>query len=101
MCLMFLAAACRHSAGFTWAYNCRLYFLTYFPHSDVGTFFSVSAIIGGASGVIIGGAVADKLSQALTRDYHPDRMDTKVAKTRIKLSILGFAMVKLCKNIAF
>ena len=27
MLTMFLAAACRHSAGFTWAYNCRLYFL--------------------------------------------------------------------------
>ena len=27
MLTMFLAAASRHSAGFTWAYNCRLYFL--------------------------------------------------------------------------
>ena len=27
MLVMFLAAAARHSAGFTWAYNCRLYFL--------------------------------------------------------------------------
>ena len=27
MVIMFLAAAARHSAGFTWAYNCRLYFL--------------------------------------------------------------------------
>ena len=101
MCLMFLAAACRHSAGFTWAYNCRLYFLTYFPHSDVGTFFSVSAIVGGATGVIIGGAAADKLSHALTRGYDPDRMETKVARTRIKLSVLGFAMVKICRKFIF
>ena len=27
MLTMFLAAATRHAAGFTWAYNCRLYFL--------------------------------------------------------------------------
>ena len=27
MLTMFLAAASRHAAGFTWAYNCRLYFL--------------------------------------------------------------------------
>ena len=52
----------RHSAGFTWAYNCRLYFLTYFPQADVGTFFSVSAILGGASGVVAGGHLTDWLT---------------------------------------
>ena len=35
MVTMFLAAACRHAAGFTWAYNCRLYFLSYFPAAEV------------------------------------------------------------------
>ena len=52
----------RHSAGFTWAYNCRLYFLSYFPLSEVGTYFSVSAIVGGASGVVAGGQLTDQLT---------------------------------------
>ena len=91
---MFLAAACRHSAGFTWAYNCRLYFLSYYPEADtVGTFFSLSAIVGGASGVIIGGRVADKLSHKYG-DHTPDDLKTsKYNKTRIKLLILGSAML--------
>ena len=63
MLLMFLAAACRHSAGFTWAYNCRLYFLSYFPRAEVGTYFSVSAIVGGASGVVAGGQLTDWLTR--------------------------------------
>jgi MFS family permease len=33
--IMFLAAATRHCAGFTWAYNARLYFLSYFPQAEV------------------------------------------------------------------
>ena len=86
MMLMFLAAASRHSAGFTWAYNCRLYFLTYYPQlHDVGSYFSVSAIVGGATGVIIGGRVADRLSS--------DASSSQYKKTRIKLTILGSAML--------
>ena len=73
MLVLFLAAACRHSAGFTWAYNCRLYFLSYFPHSDVGTYFSISAIIGGATGVIVGGFVADKLSSGLAKTMETNK----------------------------
>ena len=67
MLLMFLAAACRHSAGFTWAYNCRLYFLSYFPRAEVGTYFSVSAIVGGASGVVAGGQLTDWLTRSQGR----------------------------------
>ena len=91
MITMFLAAACRHSAGFTWAYNCRLYFLSYYPHADVGTFFSVSAIVGGASGVCIGGRVADKLSNIFSGEH--EAQSSKYNKTRIKLLILGSAMI--------
>ena len=65
MLLMFLAAACRHSAGFTWAYNSRLYFLSYYPYSDVGTFFSISAIVGGSLGVIAGGNLTDRMTYNL------------------------------------
>ena len=59
----------------------------------MGTFFSLSAIVGGASGVIIGGRVADKLSHKYG-DHTPDDLKTsKYNKTRIKLLILGSAML--------
>jgi len=92
MLLMFLGAACRHSAGFTWAYNCRLYFLSYYPDNDVGTYFTCSAIIGGASGVIIGGAIADRLAYKGALDSDIDNQG-QLRGSRIRLYVLGVAML--------
>ena len=105
MLLMFLGASCRHSAGFTWAYNCRLYFLSYYPDNDVGTYFTFSAIIGGASAVIIGGAIADKLAYKRVPDLAFDH-ESQIKGCRIRLYVLGFCMVfnrqtNCCLNLVF
>jgi len=92
MLLMFLGASCRHSAGFTWAYNCRLYFLSYYPDNDVGTYFTFSAIIGGASAVIIGGAIADKLAYKRVPDLAFDH-ESQIKGCRIRLYVLGVCML--------
>jgi len=69
--LLFLGAAFRHTgdedrrpiddnrvtivfllpAGFSFAYNARLYFLTYFPSASVGSWLTGVSIGGGATGV--------------------------------------------------
>jgi len=91
MLLMFLGASCRHSAGFTWAYNCRLFFLSYYPDNDVGTYFTFSAIIGGASAVIIGGAIADQLAY---KEVSDGENKTQLQGSRIRLYVLGTSMPK-------
>ena len=116
MVTMFLAAACRHAAGFTWAYNCRLYFLSHFPAAEAAaaTAFPLSAILGGAAAVTAGGGLADwlagagsgaqcqhtgyrghniQMSPLLPKFYF--RIETRIYKTRTKLLVLGFAMVSL------
>ena len=98
MFLMFLGASCRHSAGFTWAYNCRLYFLSYYPDNDVGTYFTFSAIIGGAAAVIMGGAIADKLAYEEVAD---GENKTQLQGSRTRLYVLGTSMVKSVKIFLF
>ena len=52
-------------AGFTFAYNARLYFLTYYPDCDVGAWLSWVSILGGSVGVVAGGTISDKITQTL------------------------------------
>ncbi len=52
-------------AGFTFAYNARLFFLTYHPETDIGTWLALAAIVGGAAGVFCGGAMSDALLKRL------------------------------------
>ncbi|XP_069956159.1 uncharacterized protein [Cherax quadricarinatus] len=60
--LMLTFAACiRHTAGFSWAYNTQLYFLTYYPGFNIGLWVMSASIIGGSLGVTVGGFVSDKL----------------------------------------
>ena len=94
MLMMFLGASCRHSAGFTWAYNCRLYFLSYYPDNDVGTYFTFAAIVGGASATIVGGAIADRLAYKGTPDSDIDN-EAQLRGSRIRLYVLGVSMVVL------
>jgi hypothetical protein len=48
-------------AGFSYAYNARLYNLTYFPDFDVGTWLSLVSIFGGSFGVVLGGVISDAI----------------------------------------
>lgn len=58
--LLCVAASIRHCGGFTFAYNCDLYYRDYFPEYDLGWWlFFVTTVIGGL-GVVLGGIVSDK-----------------------------------------
>ncbi|XP_050708531.1 sphingosine-1-phosphate transporter SPNS2-like isoform X2 [Eriocheir sinensis] len=64
VCLAF-AACLRHTAGFSWAYNTQLYFLTYYPDFNLGLWVTACSIIGGSLGVAVGGFVSDRLVKRL------------------------------------
>uniref|UniRef100_A0A0P4WHA3 Major facilitator superfamily (MFS) profile domain-containing protein n=1 Tax=Scylla olivacea TaxID=85551 RepID=A0A0P4WHA3_SCYOL len=64
VCLAF-AACLRHTAGFSWAYNTQLYFLTYYPDFNLGLWVTGCSIIGGSLGVAVGGFVSDRLVKRL------------------------------------
>ena len=53
------------SAGYSWAYNSRLFYLTYYEDFDVGVWLTWVPIIGGASGVVMGGIASDWIRQKL------------------------------------
>lgn len=58
--MLCLAASVRHCGGMCFAYNCDLYYQTYFPDYDLGWWlFAVTIGIGGV-GVVLGGVVSDK-----------------------------------------
>lgn len=65
MIVIAVAAGIRHTAGFTWAYNTQLYFLTYYPEFNLGLWVSGCSIIGGSLGVAVGGFVSDRLVKRL------------------------------------
>ncbi len=49
------------SAGFSYAYNSRLFFLTYYPNAtSTGAWLALVAIVGGALGVFGGGFISDR-----------------------------------------
>jgi len=59
MLLLFLAAAVRHTAGYTWAHNNVSYFSHYHEGKEIGYWFMICAIVGGSVGVFIGGYISD------------------------------------------
>ncbi|XP_042883762.1 protein spinster homolog 1-like [Penaeus japonicus] len=61
MLMLAFAACLRHTAGFSWAYNTQLYFLTYYPDFNLGLWVTGASIIGGSLGVAVGGFVSDRL----------------------------------------
>nr|XP_022910814.1 uncharacterized protein LOC111421851 [Onthophagus taurus] len=59
--MLCIAASIRHCGGMCFAYNCDLYYETYFPDYDLGWWlFGVTIVIGGV-GIVIGGVVSDKI----------------------------------------
>merc|ERR1711874_375350 len=59
MLLLFLAAAFRHTAGYTWAHNNVSYFSQYHQGREIGYWFMICAIAGGSVGVFVGGYISD------------------------------------------
>ncbi|XP_049767133.1 D-xylose transporter [Schistocerca cancellata] len=58
--LLCLAASIRHTGGMCFAYNCDLYYETYFPDYDLGWWLFAVTIVIGSIGVVVGGVVSDK-----------------------------------------
>ena len=69
------------SAGYSWAYNSRLFYQTYYEYFDVGVWLTWVPIIGGASGVTLGGLASDWIRQKLG--------------VRAQLWLLGGCLVRL------
>jgi len=59
MLLLFVAAAVRHTAGYSWAHNNVSYFSHYHEGKEIGYWFMICAIAGGSVGVFIGGYISD------------------------------------------
>jgi len=59
MLLLFVAAAVRHTAGYTWAHNNVSYFNHYHQGREIGYWFMICAIVGGSVGVFVGGYISD------------------------------------------
>lgn len=82
--VLFLAAAARHCAGFTWAYNARLYFLSYYPEEEVALYLTLAPIVGGTIGVFFGGAFSDRVAS---------KCQSNESRVRARLSVLGCALL--------
>lgn len=67
MLLLLLAAAVRHTGGYSWAYNTRPYFQNYHPEfdTDLGYWLLGCSIGGGSFGVFFGGFLSDRLVKKL------------------------------------
>ena len=59
--MLLLAAMARHTAGYAWAYNTRLYFQNYHPDFDIGYWILTASCVGGSFGVFAGGFFSDRL----------------------------------------
>merc|ERR1719228_566272 len=59
MVLLFIAAAVRHTGGYSWAHNNVSYFSHYHMGKEIGYWFMICAIVGGTVGVFIGGYISD------------------------------------------
>lgn len=59
-------------ASFCWSYNAQLYFDDYYPGTEVGFFMSITSIIGGTLGIVIGGLASDILAKKYGKqnDFH-------------------------------
>ena len=71
MLLLLFAAAVRHTGGYAWAYNTRLYFQAYHPSfdSDLGYWLLGCSIGGGSFGVFFGGFLSDRLVRFWTESF--------------------------------
>lgn len=59
MILLFVAAAFRHTGGYTWAYNTQVYLQQYYPEYNPGLWLTMCSIFGGSFGVFFGGLLSD------------------------------------------
>jgi len=65
MLILLLAAFFRHTAGYCWAYNTRLFFQFYYPDFDIGLWTFCASVFGGSFGVFAGGFFSDRLVKLL------------------------------------
>ena len=63
MILLLLAACVRHTGGYCWAYNTRLYFGEYHPdfEDQLGWWLFADSLVGGSFGVFFGGWFSDRI----------------------------------------
>jgi len=63
MLLLLLAACVRHTGGYCWAYNTRLYFGEFYPDFDsqLGWWIFADSLVGGSFGVFFGGFFSDRI----------------------------------------
>ena len=60
MLILLVAAFFRHTAGYCWAYNTRLFFQSYYPDFDIGLWTFCASVFGGSFGVFAGGFFSDR-----------------------------------------
>ena len=60
MLILLVAAFFRHTAGYCWAYNTRLFFQFYYPDFDIGMWTFCASVFGGSFGVFAGGFFSDR-----------------------------------------
>jgi len=65
MLVLLLAACFRHTAGYCWAFNTRLFFQHYYPDYDIGLWTFCASVFGGSFGVFAGGFFSDRLVKVL------------------------------------
>jgi len=65
MLILLVAAFFRHTAGYCWAYNTRLFFQFYYPDFDIGLWTFCASVFGGSFGVFAGGFFSDRLVKFL------------------------------------
>ena len=60
MLILLVAAFFRHTAGYCWAYNTRLFFQFYYPDFDIGLWTFCASVFGGLFSVFAGGFFSDR-----------------------------------------
>lgn len=59
--ILCLAGSVRNAGGYVWAYNTQPYFDKYYPDVNLGYWMSWIPLVGGSLGVVLGGAISDKV----------------------------------------
>ncbi|GAB0099276.1 uncharacterized protein DMENIID0001_151270 [Sergentomyia squamirostris] len=59
--LLVIASSIRHCGGMTFAYNCDLYYTSYFPDVDLGWWLFIVTVGIGSIGIVVGGVVSDRI----------------------------------------